>query len=123
MFVMPTILLVDDHSSSRQELHEIFRGAGYMVVGEARTTDDALDQLVRLQPDAVIMDVSLPGQTDPLMTIKQMRRLNPAAVILATGSASQGPVLMEALTMGAADFLMKPFQQRAVQDCLQQHVG
>src|SRR5262245_19077386 len=101
MYVMRTILLVDDHSASHEELHEIFRYAGYMVIGEARTTEEALDKLQRLQPDAVVMDISLPGQTEPLMTIKQMRRMAPAVIILATGSASQGPVLMEALTMGA----------------------
>lgn len=123
MFVMRTILLVDDHSASREELNQIFRHAGYLVVGEAKTTEEALDKLQRLQPDAVVMDISLPGQTEPLMTIKQMRRLVPSVVILATGSASQGPVLMEALTMGAADFLMKPFQPRSVQICLQQNVG
>jgi len=123
MFVMRTILLVDDHSASREELNGIFRHAGYMVVGEARNTDDALEKLQRLQPDAVVMDISLPGHTEPLMAIRQMRRLAPSVVILATGSASQGPILMEALTMGAADFLMKPFQQRAVQTCLQQNVG
>jgi len=123
MFVMRTILLVDDHSASREQLNQIFRHAGYMVVGEARTTEEAIDKLQRLQPDAVVMDISLPGQAEPLMTIKQMRRMAPSVVILATGSASQGPVLMEALTMGAADFLMKPFQQRAVQNCLQQNVG
>jgi DNA-binding NarL/FixJ family response regulator len=123
MLSLRTILLVDDHSASREELHAIFRQGGYLVVGESRNTDDALEKVARLQPDAVVMDISLPGQTDPLVTIRQMRRMKPGLVVLATGSASQGPVLMEALSMGAADFLMKPFQQRTVQTCLQQNVG
>ena len=58
-----------------------------------------------------------------LGVLTEMRRMKPEAVIVATGTASQGPVLMEALTMGAADFLMKPFQLRTVHNCFQQNIG
>jgi len=123
MFVTRTVLLVDDNSGSREELREILRHAGYMVLGEARNTDDALDKFMSLEPDAVIMDVTILGTIDPLVTIQRMHRLRPPSVIFATGSPSQSQVMMEALTMGAVDFFMKPFQQRTVHTCLQRHLG
>lgn len=118
-----TVLLVDDHSAPRQELQEILRKSGYAVVGESRSTDDALEKLERLRPDAVIIDITLPGTIDPLVAIRQMTRSAPETTILVTGTASQGPVLMEALTMGAVDFFMKPYQLRTIQNCLQRNMG
>ena len=123
MFVTQTVLLADAHNGSREEMHQILRASGFMVAGIAKNTDDAFAQFERLQPDAVIIDVGLLGTTDPLLTIKQMRRRAPDCAVFAVGAHSQGPLLMEALTMGAADFFMKPFQRRAVRDSLSQNLG
>lgn len=123
MRVGRTVLLADDQSSVRNELREILRQCHYTIVGEAANTDDALQKFETLRPDAVIMDVTLPGTLDALVAIDRMRRLDASAAILATGSASQNMIVMEALSMGAADFFLKPFKRRAVEDCLQRTLG
>ena len=122
MYLQCSVLLVDDHSPSREMLKEVLQSRGAQVVGEARTTDDALDKFEALQPDTVIIDICLPGSWDPLVAIRQMKRIDPTCVVLVTGTPSQNLTLMEALTMGAADFFMKPYHTRTVELCLQKNV-
>lgn len=122
MFFSRTVLLADDDSTSREGLRVPFQHAGLTVIGEARNTDDTLDKFERLEPDLVVMDVMLLGTIDALVAIKQMVRSPRKVVILATGTASQNDILMEALTMGATDFLIKPFQDRTVRNCLEHNL-
>lgn len=119
MFFHHTVLLADDQSACREELREIVRHFGMSVVAEASNTDDALARFEKLDPDVVVIDVTLLGSMDALVAIKQMRRLNPQAQIYATGAASQASIVMESLTMGAVDFILKPFKLRAVRSALE----
>ena len=123
MFIDRTVLIADDQSTSREQLRDVLRCSGYLVLGECRSSDDALDKFERLMPDVVIIDVTLPGTRDALVTIQHMFRTRPNVSIFAIGSASQGPVMMEALSMGAVDFFLKPFQHRTVHSCLQRNLG
>jgi DNA-binding NarL/FixJ family response regulator len=123
MHLNRNILLVDDHAYSREHLKEILRARGATVVGEARNTDDALEKVQQLQPDTVILDVCIPGSWDALVTIRQIRRLEPACTVLVTGTPSQNLTLMEALSMGAVDFVLKPFHARSVELCLERNLA
>ncbi len=117
------VLFAEDQSHARSTLHEIFRETGCTILGDCRTTDDLLEKFERLQPDLIVMDVTLPGSFEPLVTIQRLKRANPEVAIFATGMASQDGVLMEALTMGAVDFFTKPFQARSIRNCLQRSIG
>jgi chemotaxis response regulator CheB len=118
-----TFLLVDDNAASRADLQEILRQAGCSVVGTATNTDDAMRKFEALRPQAVVIDLTLPGTDDPLVVIRKLRRLDSTVVVFATGTASQSARMMEALTMGAADFLFKPYQPRSVRTSIQQNLG
>ncbi|HEU4753268.1 MAG TPA: response regulator [Armatimonadota bacterium] len=122
MFFNRTLMLADDQSTDRITLHEMLRRTGLIVVAETANTDDALEKFERLRPDVVLMDVTLPGTWDALVVIQRMRRMHPEVTVLATGMASQNTVLMEAMTMGAQDFILKPFQQASVHACLQRNL-
>ena len=119
MYFNRTVLLADDQSACREELRECLRHLGLMVVGEASNTDDALAKFEKLEPDVVIMDVTLLGSLDALVAIKQMWRANPLISIFATGTPSQSAIVMEALSMGAVDFILKPFNFRALRGVLE----
>jgi two-component system chemotaxis response regulator CheY len=122
MFINRSVLLADDQSTVRADLHEILRRTGCTVVAETGNTDDTLDRFDRLRPDIVIIDVTLPGTYDALVTIQRMARMSPASAIFATGMASQSAVVMEALSMGAVDFFLKPFQQGTIRLSLQRNL-
>ena len=123
MFIHQTVLLADDQSSSREQLRELLRATQCAVVAEARSTDDLLEKFERLRPDVVIIDVTLLGSLDALVAIQRMRRLDPDTMLFATGTASQGGVIMESLSMGATDFFFKPYQQKAVRDCFERNLA
>ena len=117
------VLIAEDQSTARGQLQEIFRHTGCTILGECRNTDDMLEKFERLQPDLIVVDVTLPGTHDALVAIKRMKRVNPDVAIFATGMTSQDNILMEALTMGAMDFFTKPFQARSIHNCLQRNIG
>ncbi len=123
MILNRSILVVDDQTSMRAQMVEILRQSRYSVAGQTNNTDDALLKVEMLCPEAVIMDVSLPGYLDALIAMKRIRAQHPDVTIFATGSASQAPLLMESLTMGAVDFFMRPYQRRTVQNSLQRNLG
>lgn len=119
MFFNRTVLLADDQSACREQLREILRHLGVVVAGEASNTDDTLAKFEKFSPDVVIIDVTLPGSLDALVAIKQLGRMNPLVSIFATGTASQNTIVMEALSMGAADFILKPLNHRSVRSALE----
>ena len=57
---MKTILIVDDHLSFRATARTLLESEGFEVVGEAGDGSEALDSVVRLRPDVVLLDVQLP---------------------------------------------------------------
>jgi two-component system chemotaxis response regulator CheY len=122
MFFNRTVLLADDQGTERTLLHEMMRKSGFSIVAESGNTDDTLDKFDRLRPDVVVIDVTLPGTWDALVVIQRMRRLQPDTAIFATGMASQNTIIMEAMSMGAMDFFLKPLQQASVQACLQRNL-
>jgi DNA-binding response OmpR family regulator len=57
------------------------------------------------------------------VAIRRIRRSKPETVIRATAAPSQSTLLMEALSMGAVDFVLKPFQRKSVLSCLQRNAA
>ena len=122
LYINRQVLIADDQSTPRQQLREYLRNTGCAIVGECRSTDDLMMKFETLKPDVIFIDVTLMGTMDALVVIQRMRRMDPAVIIFATASASQSGVLMEAMTMGAADFILKPFQAHTVRSCLERNL-
>lgn len=55
-----TVLIVDDHASFRASARKLLESEGFEVIGEAGDGSSALEQLQRLSPDLVLLDVQLP---------------------------------------------------------------
>lgn len=122
LYINRQVLIADDQSPPRQQLREYLRNTGCAIVGECRSTDDLMLKFETLKPDVIFIDVTLMGSMDALVVIQRMRRMDPAVIIFATASASQSGVLMEAMTMGAADFILKPFQAHTVRSCVERNL-
>jgi DNA-binding NarL/FixJ family response regulator len=56
-----TSLIVDDHEGVRSAIRMLLTSAGFEVAGEAQDGESALEAVERLRPDAVLLDVQLPG--------------------------------------------------------------
>lgn len=120
-FVSQDVIIADDSSGDRQVIREALRGTTYSIVGEVNTIDDLFMIADRHPPDLVILDATLPGTTDALVAIRQLKKRHLGVVVIAMGAMSQNAVVMESLTMGANDFMLKPLQPRQVRSCIEKN--
>ncbi|SCY04916.1 MULTISPECIES: response regulator [unclassified Butyrivibrio] len=114
---MKTVLIVDDSRTSRRILRDILEKAGYEVVGEAVNGQDGFDQYVKLGPDVVTMDITMP-QVDGLESLKLIRKFNPNAKVIMITAAGQKEKMVEAVKYGAIEFIAKPFMESSVLEAL-----
>lgn len=101
------VVVADDEPPARGELRHLLEETGLAeVVAEAESAQDALAAIVRYCPDVVYLDVRMPGLSgmDLARTLVQMSR--PPAVVFATAYESYA---VEAFGVGAADYILKPF--------------
>lgn len=93
----------------RELLKVILRDEGFKVVGEAQDGRGALNQVARLNPDVVCLDVNMPGMSG-LEVLKSIQSAAPGTkVIMVTGDATM-TTIREAVSHGAAGYLIKPFK-------------
>ncbi|MBO6241946.1 MAG: response regulator [Butyrivibrio sp.] len=114
---MKSVLIVDDSRTSRRFLSDILERAGYKVVGEAINGQEGFDQYVRLHPDIVTMDITMP-EMDGIEALKLIKKNNADAKVVMITAAGQKEKMMEALKIGAVEFVSKPFIEEAVLDAL-----
>lgn len=100
------ILIVDDEAPARQRLATLVQAMGeHEIVGEAAGGREALDCCERQQPDAVLLDIRMPGM-DGLEAATRISQLNrPPAVIFVTAF---GDHALQAFETAAIDYLVKP---------------
>jgi DNA-binding NarL/FixJ family response regulator len=108
------ILLVDHHAITRVGLRSILSQMPDMVVvGEAACGAEALRQVVRRQPDLVLIDPllsSLTGSSDNLEIIRRIRRAHPGGQVVVLTESSDGSNVLGAIQAGAIGFLLKDIQ-------------
>lgn len=105
---MIRLLIVDDSPLMRQLLTEIFAEAGDFETGTARNADEALAQLSAFQPDVVTLDIHMPGM-DGLACLDRIMVERPTPVVMLSSLTEAGAdETLEALALGAVDFIPKP---------------
>lgn len=102
-----TILIVDDEPPIRRLLRTSLATQGFEVI-EAATGDGALAEIERSSPDLVILDLGLPD-IDGLDVIRMLRKNGNAVPILVLSSRSDEKGKVDALDLGADDYVTKPF--------------
>ena len=107
------ILIVDDAMLMRIMLRDIFEGSGYEVVGEADDADRALELYRETSPDLVTMDITL-TTTSGIDAISRILDYDSDARIIVISALEQRKIVMEALRLGARDFIIKPFEEERV---------
>ncbi|SDT78010.1 chemotaxis-specific protein-glutamate methyltransferase CheB [Actinoplanes derwentensis] len=106
---MPTsVLVVDDSALMRRALKGIFTEAGDFEVFTARNGVDALEQMGRLRPDVVTLDVNMP-EMDGLTCLAKIMEEQPTPVVMVSSLTEHNAlVTLEALELGAVDYVPKP---------------
>ena len=101
------ILVVDDDRAVREALRRALSLAGYEIQ-LAEDGEQALDGIVQAMPDAVVLDVGLPG-IDGLEVCRRVRRLGSRVPILILTARDQVADRIDGLDVGADDYMVKPF--------------
>jgi type II secretory ATPase GspE/PulE/Tfp pilus assembly ATPase PilB-like protein len=117
------VLLVDDEDSLRKVLRDLLERDGFEVA-EARDGVQALDQVDRVGPDIIVLDLNLPA-LDGYGVLAQLRSRPatasiPVIVLTAKGDEDNEVRVFE---LGADDFLQKPFRARALSARLEAVLG
>ena len=104
------ILITDDAAFMRMMLKDIISKNGYEVAGEAENGSIALDKYKELKPDLVLMDITMP-EVDGLTALKNIKATDSSAKVVMCSAMGQESMVMEAIKLGALDFIVKPFKQ------------
>ena len=100
------ILIADDHPLTREALAGLLAASGFDVVGQASGGEEAIELAGELEPDLVVLDLTMPGM-DGLTALPLLREAAPdAAIVVLTASEDDGS-LLAAIRLGAAGYLLK----------------
>lgn len=106
---MSKILIVDDSRTSRKILRGILEDAGHEIVGEAVDGSDGVVKFKQLKPDIVTLDITMPVM-DGLSALKSIKEIDSEAKVVMVTAAGQQNKMVEAIKLGASEFVTKPFE-------------
>lgn len=123
MVTKKKILVVDDDLSILKIIEARLRHARYDVE-LVRNGEDAISYMKKHSPRLVLLDIVMPGMDgfDVLETIKKDRRLKKVPVIMITSKCEDRDV-QKAITMGARDYLVKPFSPSVLLEKVRKETG
>lgn len=103
------VLIVEDSAVMRKFLRDVLSSTSEIeVVGAAHDPYIARDMIKRLDPDVLTLDINMP-KMDGLEFLERLMRLRPLPVVMFSGLTQEGSgAAVQALTMGAVDFVAKP---------------
>jgi len=100
------VLLADDHQMLREGLRRSLAEEGFDIVGEAENGEQAVQMAADLQPDIVLMDVSMP-EMDGVDATRAIRSTDTATQVIMLTMHADKDVLADAIRAGASGYLVK----------------
>jgi two-component system chemotaxis response regulator CheY len=107
------ILITDDSLFTRIVLKDLLIQHGYEICGEAANGKEAIDLYHEKKPDIVTLDITMPVM-DGITALKQIKAIDPEAKVIMCTAMGQKNLVTEAISAGANDFIVKPFQAEKV---------
>jgi len=102
------LMVVDDHAVVRSGLSTLLNGKHNIeVVGEAAEGDEAIRMAMRLVPDVVLMDLSMPQGKDGLTATSELKKLMPDTAVLILTMHDDEEYLFRAIHAGASGYILK----------------
>lgn len=106
-----TLIVVDDIPFARRVVKDILTAAKYTVVAEAENGEEAIQLYHKLKPDGIVMDVVMPLKGGIEATRRITEESNGEARVVLMSAIAHEHLLMEAISAGARDFILKPFSK------------
>src|SRR5215203_648865 len=108
----PRILVIDDESAIRDSLKMILEYEGYQFVG-AVSGQDGLATVQRERPDAVLLDIKMPGM-DGMEVLRKLHALDESLPVIMISGHGSTATTVEAIKSGAVDYFEKPLSTERV---------
>jgi two-component system chemotaxis response regulator CheY len=105
----------------REMLREILEAGGYSVVAEASDGEEAVERYREHAPDIVTLDIVMPRKSG-LEALRDLIRADPGACVVMCSALGQEALVMEALEIGAREYVVKPFKPDQVLGALQRAI-
>ena len=107
-----TVVVVDDEQMIRGALAQTLTGGGLHLVGEAANAHDAIELVLDLRPDVVLIDIPLPGNSG-VPAIERLALLAPTSRVLVLARSEEKRVV-EAIVAGASGYIFKTAPPKAI---------
>ncbi len=116
------ILICDDAAFMRMMIKDILTKNGYNVVGEAENGLKAVEKYKEVNPDLVLMDITMP-EMDGIQALREIKKVDGGALVIMCSAMGQQAMVIESIQAGAKDFIVKPFQAERVIEAVKKVVG
>lgn len=112
------ILVVDDANFMRMIVKDTLSPKGFEICGEAANGNEAVKKYDELQPDLVTMDITM-KEKDGVEAAKEILTNHPEARIVMVTALGQEKMLLDCLSLGVKDFVVKPFDPDRIVSAVQ----
>ncbi len=112
--VNTNVLIVDDSKSARMVLRYLIEDTGLKVVAEAGGGREGIEKAREFKPTLITLDISMPD-VDGLTALPDILSASPGSKVIMISSLGYKDRIVEALTLGAAQFVTKPFSHSGLQ--------
>ena len=119
---MARVLVVDDAAFMRMTIKKMIESDGYVVAGEAQNGVEAVQKYMELQPDAVLLDITMPAMNG-VGALKRIKEFDPKAKVIICSAMGQQAMVAQAVQSGAKDFIVKPFEKDRLIAALKRVLG
>ena len=116
--IVKNILVVDDAVFMRKYIAGCLENSGLRVVGEAGDGYEAIEKYKKLNPDIVIMDITMPKMSG-IDAIKEIYKIDPKCRIVVCSALTAKQTVNEAIKAGAKDYIAKPFDESSIVSVIQ----
>lgn len=116
------IMIVDDAAFMRMMIKNALTGNGYTDLIEAGDGEIALDMYIKENPDLVIMDITMPNM-DGLQALQAIKAADGGAKVVMCSAMGQEAMVVDAIRLGALDFIVKPFKPDRILQTVAKIIG
>jgi DNA-binding NtrC family response regulator len=116
---VPRVLVVDDEAGVRESLRMLLHGECEVAVAES--ADAALARVGEAMPDLILLDLVMPGRSG-LELLEELRQLDDPPPVIVLTATKTVTTAVEAMKLGAADYVTKPFEVDALRIKIRHHL-
>lgn len=116
------IMLVDDAKFTRSMIRRYLDGKGEFTILEAENGEEAITLYENERPDLVFLDITMPKKNG-IETLTELKQLDDGANVIMCSALGQEHYIVEALRIGAKDFIVKPFSSESICKAVEEYCG